>query len=184
MWPWGHLALGYLCYHVYARRSGEAVDASAVAALALGTQLPDLVDKPLAWSLGVLPGGRSLAHSLLFGVGLALAAVALARRFDRRDLAAPLLVGYASHLLGDSVAPIIEGAFHELAFLAWPLLALPEPSTEPSFGAHVATIGPSPMLVVEFALVGLAAVAWLRDGKPGWGALLTVLRRTASASSR
>ena len=29
----------------------------AVLALALGTQLPDLVDKPLAWYLDVLPFG-------------------------------------------------------------------------------------------------------------------------------
>lgn len=43
------------------------------------TQLPDLIDKPLAWSVGILPTGRSLAHSLL------TASLVLASRVDERD---------------------------------------------------------------------------------------------------
>jgi hypothetical protein len=66
MWPWGHLALGYLLYSPFARaRFGRPPTDRATLLLAFGTQLPDLVDKPLAWRLDVLPAGRTLGHSLL-----------------------------------------------------------------------------------------------------------------------
>ena len=58
MWPWGHLAAGYPVYTAYTRlHTGDPpADVPALVAL-LGTQLPDLVDKPLA----VLPTVRSLS---------------------------------------------------------------------------------------------------------------------------
>ena len=60
MWPWGHLALGYLLHSPLARaRFGRPPTDRATLLLVIGTQLPDLVDKPLAWWLGVLPAGRS-----------------------------------------------------------------------------------------------------------------------------
>ncbi|WP_254546096.1 metal-dependent hydrolase [Halomarina pelagica] len=183
MWPWGHLALGYLCYHVYARWRGRTVDAIAVVALALGTQLPDLVDKPLAWTVAVLPAGRSLAHSVLFLLPLVAVVLAVGRLLDRRRAAGALLFGYAAHLLGDSVFPLVRGDLHELTFLVWPLLPLPTYSTEPSFAAHLANLGSSPTLAVELALTGLAALAWVRDGHPGWDRLLTAARRARGAAS-
>ena len=65
MWPWGHLAVGYLVYSGLSRwRFGRLPGSVATLAVALGTQLPDLVDKPLAWTVNVLASGRSLAHSL------------------------------------------------------------------------------------------------------------------------
>ena len=39
-------------------------------ALAIGTQLPDLIDKPLTYQFAVLPSGRSLGHSLFFAAVL------------------------------------------------------------------------------------------------------------------
>jgi hypothetical protein len=59
MWPWGHLAVGYLLSAGAAYlRDHSSPRGLAVVALAAGTQLPDLLDKPLAsaipLSLGVL----------------------------------------------------------------------------------------------------------------------------------
>ena len=69
MWPWEHLAVGYIAFSVMQRVGGrQGVPALAVVALALGTQLPDLIDKLLGWGIGILPGGRSLGHSLLFAL--------------------------------------------------------------------------------------------------------------------
>jgi hypothetical protein len=61
MWPWEHLAVGYLLYSVSCVLWGRYPTRIGVAALAFGTQFPDLVDKPLGWWLGVLPSGQSFA---------------------------------------------------------------------------------------------------------------------------
>ena len=61
MWPWEHLAFGYLLWSLWLRARGRSLPGDWEAlVLVFATQLPDLVDKPLAWQLGVLPGGRSL----------------------------------------------------------------------------------------------------------------------------
>ena len=49
--PWGHLAIGYLCLSLAIRaRWRVPPQGPAVIAVAIGTQLPDLIDKPLAWT--------------------------------------------------------------------------------------------------------------------------------------
>ena len=168
MWPWGHLAAGYLVYTAYTRlHTGDPpADVPALVAL-LGTQLPDLVDKPLAWSLVVLPTGRSLGHSLVVGAVVLPVAWALAARRDARPLAAALSIGWLSHLLGDALYPLVNGEFAHVAFLAWPLLPLPAYEVEASFAAHFALLSPSPTLAFELALVALASFAWHADGYPG-----------------
>jgi hypothetical protein len=86
MWPWAHAALGYLAYTLYLRGRFNARPVGLpVVALGFGTQAPDLIDKTLAWYVGVLPYGRSLAHSLLAGSPIMLAVVAVfrARGADR-----------------------------------------------------------------------------------------------------
>ena len=168
MWPWGHLAAGYLVYTAYIRlHTGDPpADVPALVAL-LGTQLPDLVDKPLAWSLAVLPTGRSLGHSLVVGAVVLPVAWALAARRDARPLAAALSIGWLSHLLGDALYPLVNGEFAHVAFLAWPLLPLPAYEVEASFAAHFALLSPSPTLAFELALVALASLAWHADGHPG-----------------
>ncbi|MFB6296977.1 MAG: metal-dependent hydrolase [Salinirussus sp.] len=134
MFPLGHAALAYLVYVAVAPVAGWRLPArSALPALALGSQLPDLIDKPLAF-VGVLDSGRSLGHSV-FAAGILVAvAVWLGRRALshggigtwRRRLATAgpgaFAVGYASHLAGDAWLPLVTGAVSELRFLVWPLL--------------------------------------------------------------
>ena len=57
MWPWGHLVFGYLLYLLVRPRAWRNGDRFAVIVLMIGTQVPDIVDKPLAWWFGVLPSG-------------------------------------------------------------------------------------------------------------------------------
>ena len=56
MWPWGHLAVAYLCYvlSIKLRGDGEQTLLTLVA-VAVGSQFPDLIDKPFAWSVAILP---------------------------------------------------------------------------------------------------------------------------------
>ena len=122
MLPWTHLAFGYallLCVLVLSRRAGSRGE---LLALLAGTQLPDLIDKPLAWWVQVLPSGRSLAHSLVFAVPVVLAVAVVARRYGRLEVGPAFAVGYASHLLGDTYAALWGWRTEELTFLLWPLL--------------------------------------------------------------
>ena len=168
MWPWGHLAAGYLIYTGYARvRTNRPPGNVPVLVALFATQVPDLVDKPLAWSLSILPSGRSLGHSLV------VAAVAFplfwvwAGRRNARPFAGAFAIGWLSHLVTDALYPLLSGELAHLAFLAWPLLPLPAYEVEQSFAAHFALLEPSPELLFEFLLVVLASVAWHADGHPG-----------------
>jgi membrane-bound metal-dependent hydrolase YbcI (DUF457 family) len=168
MWPWGHLAVGYLLYslfvHVSARR---APDGYATVALALGTQFPDLVDKPLAWTLGVIPNGRSLAHSLILALVFLTALTVALRLLDRGTVATAFAVGYLSHLFADALDPLLAGDFYLLGFLAWPLVPAIQYETEQSFVAHLQELSPAALASDEGLFALLMVVLWLYDGAPG-----------------
>ncbi|WP_336037319.1 metal-dependent hydrolase [Halobacterium yunchengense] len=155
MWPWGHLGLGYLLALPVLGQYDVDDEYVALAVLALGTQLPDVVDKPLAWTFGVMPYGRAMMHSL---VVFAAAAVVLTVLSVRVRVRVPLLVGWASHIAGDVLYPLAEGAVGDVTFLAWPLLALPEPAGDYgllSYFRHLALTGETALEVSLFVLAGV-----------------------------
>lgn len=109
MWPWGHAAVAYLFVTVFARFDRRRPTEREVLAVFLASQLPDVVDKPLAWTLGVLPNGRSLAHSLVIASLVILVVVAVARTRDRPAIGAAVGIGYLSHLVADAFYPVVTG---------------------------------------------------------------------------
>jgi hypothetical protein len=176
MWPWGHLALAYLVYTLYSRRwRGHRPTAAAALVVAVGSQAPDLVDKPLAWTLSVLPTGRSLAHSLLVVVPAVALLYSLARARDEGE--GPLVVafgiGVLSHLFGDVFFSLVNLEFRHMGFLLWPAIPPIEYGVEQSFLAHFRLVDLSPELYFEFLLVALALVAWRSDGYPGLATVLS-----------
>jgi membrane-bound metal-dependent hydrolase YbcI (DUF457 family) len=168
MWPWGHLAVGYVCYSLLVRlRWGRAPGDTAALAVAFGTQFPDLIDKPLAWSLQILPSGRSLAHSLLTAA-LVIAVVGLyCRRRERSTPAAAFGVGYLSHLLADALSPLLGGEYVFLTFLAWPLTPPPPYGDEGGFLSHFVSIEFTPFFLVQIGLLLSVLLLWVLDGTPG-----------------
>jgi hypothetical protein len=130
MWPWGHLVLGYAGYLLVRPAARKRADRLTVVALVVGTQFADLVDKPLGWWLGVLPSGRSLAHSVLVAALVVAVVAVVADRWGRPGIGGGFGFGYASHLLGDALVPLWQGSPDELTFLLWPLLP-PPPYDEP-----------------------------------------------------
>jgi len=207
MWPWGHLAVGYVLYSLGVRaRTGEAPDGWNVVALAVGTQFPDLIDKPLAWWLGVLPGGRTLAHSLLVAVPLVLVLGVLARRYDAGPRATAFAVGYLSHLAGDALVPALVGSPRELAFLLWPAtpmvvyenpplvadLALTRAAVAdlvaavlaPGGFAAVLAVVTSPVVLTELAVIAALGALWLADGLPPLPELAARRRGPADRNAR
>ena len=82
--PVSHGALAYLLYVGYAFISGQRLPLGwTLVPLAIGSQLPDLIDKPLAY-WGVLVYGRSLAHSV-FTMTVICASVWWLTRSPRAD---------------------------------------------------------------------------------------------------
>lgn len=165
MWPWGHAAAAYLLYSAWCHaRDGRPPEAIPLLALGLGSQIPDLIDKPLAWWFAVLPTGRSLGHSLLVAVPILLV---LWWVIESRESVLALGFGWISHALGDAVPSIAAGDWSYASFLLWPLLSIPPPGIEQSVSAHVREIEPTARFLAELLLVAAALYAWRRDGYPG-----------------
>ncbi|MFP9190826.1 metal-dependent hydrolase [Natronosalvus vescus] len=184
MWPLGHAAIAYLLYTFWMRsRTNQPPTAIPVAFLLLGSQFPDLVDKPLAWYLGVLPTGRTLAHSLLVLVPLCLLVAAFTARYDRPEYGTAFGLGALSHVLVDAL-PVLWGGT-EPNHLLWPLLSVePYESGAPSIiDLFVSSLG-EPFFLAEFVLAALAFVAWRHDGYPGLELVADVLSWPARESDR
>lgn len=174
MWPWAHAAVGYLAYSLSLRHRpapASIPSGPAVVVLGVGTQLPDLVDKTLAWYLDVLPSGRSLGHSLVVGVVVAGAVLWWARRTDHAELGRAFAVGYLAHPFADALHPAVTGDWAFLAFLLWPVLPSPPYAGPERVLAYVVAIRPTPLFLFGLALTGVAAVLWARHGFPGLGTL-------------
>ena len=82
-----------------------------LAFLALGSMLPDIIDKPLGILVfGTAEQGRTFSHTLLFLMVLATLAIYL-----KNVRLAPVSVGVLAHLMLDSM-------WKSPAILFWPLL--------------------------------------------------------------
>ena len=186
MWPWTHLAVGYLVVSIAWRLRGRRVDGAVAGAAVLGTQFPDLVDKPLAWYVGVLPAGRSLTHSAITAAAISAVVVTVAARLDRFEPGLAFAVAYASHLLGDALPKLPDGDYESLTFLLWPLLPLPDygGAEQPleSLGEILAMPGAyvfaSP---ARLAVLGIVALVWRADGCPGLAEIGRCLSRARRA---
>jgi len=170
--PLGHAALAYLSYVGVAGLTRRPLPVRwALVPLAVASQLPDLLDKPLSY-YDVIVSGRSLGHSLLTAivlvalVGLAVRRVARAETGLRARVAerTPLafVVGYLSHLLGDSVDAVLAGRYGELRFLLWPLLPpIDYPKDDVSPLVRLLEANQRPLTHPQLELVLLAAGVFL-----------------------
>lgn len=178
MWPWEHLAFGYLCYSAYTHaRFGRSPDDRATVILAVGTQSPDLIDKPLAWTFELLPSGHSLGHSLLFALPLLSVVLLATRRLDRIQQGVAFGVGYLSHLPADVLYPLAYGDDVNFGMLFWPLV--PATASETAgllsraamlfieFVGYLSTLQGFVYLLCEITFLLLVFLLWLHDGKPG-----------------
>ncbi|USZ68085.1 metal-dependent hydrolase [Halorussus salilacus] len=183
MWPWEHLAVGYLVYSLFSRWfDGRAPRGAAVVALAFGTQFPDLVDKPLAWVFGVLPSGYSLGHSIFVAAPLSLLAVAVGAAVGRRYVGTAFAVGYLSHLPGDVFYPVLVGGRANPGAVLWPVVSPPPTGTSVGlremvgalFGRYLQnlfTAELSAYFLLEIGLLASVVLLWLYDGMPPLRAL-------------
>jgi len=191
MWPWEHLAVGYVLYsllrHAVARAPPTGPGAVAVG---IGAVLPDLIDKPLAWVLRITSSGYSIAHSLFVAPAVCVAAVALARRFGHRRVGVAFAVGYGSHLAGDVVYPLFLGRGLAPSVVLWPAVDQPPSDAGVGFVALVvrylgryarqmAALEPTPYLLFQSALALCVLLLWAVDGAPGVATLYRFAARRA-----
>jgi hypothetical protein len=184
MWPWEHLAVGYLAYSALSRLAwGEPPSTRGALVVGTAAVAPDLVDKPLAWRFGVLPSGKSLGHSLFtFGALTGAAAVLGARSGSSQRGTVAVAVGHGSHLVGDVLYPLLVSGDLRASFLLWPVVPASggADSVLPhlrdllgDFTAFLATPEGAAYLVAEVALLAAAFAVWVADGTP----VLSALRR-------
>lgn len=181
MWPWGHLAVGYLCYVALLEfRDAGRQTLFTLLAVAFGTQFPDLIDKPLAWTLAVLPSGRSFAHSLITAILIISVVTYVGRRLRHEETAIAFGVGYISHSLVDLgpsvIFGLLKGDWSQLewtTYLLWPLLPSPPYPNDSSFYEHIVKLTVDPYLIAQFVLCAMAIAVWICSGMPG----VTTVRR-------
>ena len=120
--------------------------------LFFATQFPDVVDKPLAWGLGILPSGRMIAHSVVVAVPIWLGISVYAHRIDRQLEGGVVVFGYASHIVGDFYPILTLGTeYYFFPNLFWPLLAA-NPDQQTSFAPYADSVGAVTILAVAVTL--------------------------------
>ncbi|SFC19456.1 LexA-binding, inner membrane-associated putative hydrolase [Halobiforma haloterrestris] len=177
MWPWEHLLVAYGLYslttNVLLRRSPSAGETIAVV---VASQLPDLVDKPLAWTYGVTETGYAIGHSAFVAPLACLATLVAADRYGDRVLAGAFSLAYGSHLVTDVFNPMRSGRPPEPRVLLWPLASPPTGDHGGLFDHFVVYFvryanqplagGLSAAVALQLA-AGFSIVAlWLVDGAP------------------
>lgn len=177
MLPWGHASVGYLCYTLYTRlRYRRAPLGPAVVALAVGTQFPDLIDKPMAWTYSILPSGRSFTHSVLTVAVVAGLLYWTYRNRTELATAGAFVVGWASHLFADSYS-VLFGEPTCVDYLLWPLAICPYEEGSRSIIEFLLAVELADGHLFGIGLTAVATVVWLLDGAPG----LRYLRDKAGA---
>jgi len=187
VWPWGHLAFGYVCVSALVRLvAGRPPSDREAAAVLLATQLPDLVDKPLGWGFDLYTTGYGAAHSVLVAGPLLL--VVLAYAVKKRSVAAfAFVAAYASHLAGDVLSALLDDNPAAFSRVLWPAADLQAYDTDRGFAARAfhyfaesgaALADPTALAALGAYAAVLVAVGalWLYDGAPGTGLLRSAER--------
>jgi membrane-bound metal-dependent hydrolase YbcI (DUF457 family) len=162
MFPWTHAVFGYLLLLLVVAALGRQVSKAELVAVVVGTQVADLIDKPLAWSFQALPSGRSLGHSLLLAVPMVALVVGVAWYRQRTAVGTAFGLGYLSHLVGDVYVAVYYWRVEEFTFLLWPILP-PYPYDDfvgfADFASTVELTGPLVGLFLASVGVGLVFLA-------------------------
>lgn len=128
-----------------------------VGAVFLGSQFPDLIDKPLALSVGVIPTGRVFMHSLPIAIPFLLAVGVYGWRTDRLDLAVVFGVAHLTHLLADTYHTLIGSRTSVSPDLLWPLA---DPIARPGVPHWAGPNGINIHLWTGWAVVVLVWAGW------------------------
>lgn len=117
----------------YLLRYREMPSGAIVLTALLAGLFADIIDKPLAWTLGIIPSGRMLAHSLLVTIPLVALVLVAAHRADKLGYGVVFAWGHLSHIAGDFYPILLKGRnYYFYSNLFWPVME-PNPGREPTF---------------------------------------------------
>ena len=128
-----------------------------LAVVFVGSQFPDLVDKPLAHTVGLLPTGRVFMHSLPFALPLSALVLAYAQQTGRRRLGGAFVFAYFSHLLADHYQTLLAQPPRIPSNLLWPLVPAARKPLIPHWGGAAAL---NVRLWTMFSVVVLAILTY------------------------
>lgn len=126
---------------------------SVLFATVVGSQFPDLVDKPLAYQLSVIPNGRMFAHSLLVVTTVSLVVLRLAthEHIDHRRAVRAFVFAYLTHVAGDFSGELLTPHRPFPSNLLWPFVPVASVST-PTWA------GPGSIFVTLWSAFSLAVL--------------------------
>lgn len=188
MWPWGHLAFGYVLYSIYTHLwNRKAPSGRLVLVLAFSTQLPDLVDKPLSWTFDIFPSGYSIAHSIFVAIPVTIGLLGATWYINRSEIGIAFGIGYGSHLFSDLLVAILTSGA-TVGRVLWPLITQPPYEQTLSFSQRIIYYlvrysisilrGENLMIfLIQFTFVFAALSLWAYDGFPGFNEIRRILSR-------
>lgn len=129
-----------------------------VALLFVGSQFPDLVDKPLAHQFGVIPSGRVFLHSLPVALPFLLVVILYGYWTDRPRPTAAFAVAYLSHLFADNYRGLLGPTPTVSPDLLWPIT---EPVARPVVPYWAGPDGVNVRLWTLFSVVILTLLTYV-----------------------
>ena len=163
MFPHEHLLVALLPVVTYVVvRDRRLPTRGVVFAAAVGSQFPDLVDKPLAHRFGILPSGRVFMHSLPFALPIAAAVLAYGWYTERPRVTGAFAVAYLSHLVGDTYRRLLVGQVPP--DLLWPFVTAQPRPTVP-FWAGVNGINVRLWTIFSAVVLGVTLVVVMVDAR-------------------
>src|SRR5262249_45802746 len=132
----------------------------------IGTLLPDLIDKPLYYSLWLATGKRGAELGLVSGTrtfghtAILLLLLVVGSIFRKSKLLAALALGTATHLFLDNLADHFLPPGRDpsaLQAMTWPLLSWNFPAIPVNAEGFIASLTP---FVLGGEAIGLALLAW------------------------
>lgn len=160
MLPWSHFPVAAVPVTAYIWwQDRQFPTAKSLFIVGVGSQFPDLIDKPLAHQFFLLPSGRVGAHSLPIAIPIAIVALYVAWKLNPRRAGAVFVFAYASHIVADYYKLLVRPNPKSPTGLFWPLVPPVPGRLEPrwagpgSINAKLWTVFSVVVLVVALYLV-------------------------------
>lgn len=161
MRPIEHLIVALVPVGLYVLlRDRRLLSLELAAVTFVGSQFPDLVDKPLALQLNLIPTGRVFMHSLPFAIPVWAFVVAYGWKTDRLRGGVAFVFAHALHLVADNRETLTAGRIPN--DLLWPLVA-PTPRPAVPYWAGPGSINVHLFTLFSATVLTVTAYYFFRD---------------------
>lgn len=153
-----HVTIAFLPVLAYVLVRDRGLPSPRLVAIGLvGSLFPDLIDKPLAYELSLIPSGRVFMHSLPFAVPLVIVIGVYGWKTDRLRASSVFAFAYFSHIFFDNYEEYAEAGSQVPPDLFWPFLS---PVSRPAVPWWAGTDQINVHLWTVFSLAVLGVLAY------------------------